>query len=104
LTGYFDADDAEDLAVQIRERGGGRRGVAILHRQSGQVVILGAGNRVGNGGDDWRWLWVWRVEDPDAIAEPERQGRQLLLVEKPESASGYLWWDGSGYRWTQGAD
>jgi len=63
-----------------------------------------ASTPVGNGGDDWSWLWVWRVEEPEGHDEPARRGRQLLLVEKPESASGYLWWDGSGYQWTQGAD
>lgn len=104
LTGYFDGDSLADVAVQIQERGGGRRGVAMLHRGSGRPVILGAGTPVGNGGDDWSWLWVWRVEEPEGHDEPARRGRQLLLVEKPESASGYLWWDGSGYRWTQGAD
>lgn len=104
LTGWFDADSVLDVAVQIRERDGGRRGVAMIHQGTGTVEILGAGVSVGNGGPDWSWLWVWRVETPRDEAMAGRRGHDVLLVEKPESASGYLWWDGTRYQWTQGSD
>ncbi len=104
LTGWFDGDSVLDVAVQIRERVGDRRGVAMIHQGTGTVEILGAGVAVGNGGPDWSWLWVWRVETPRDEAMAGRRGRDVLLVEKPESASGYLWWDGAQYQWTQGSD
>lgn len=104
VAGRLDADTLPDLAVQIREKASGHRGIAIIHRGSKHVAILGAGQPLGNGGDDWSWLWVWRVED--GLAEPDSafRGHDVLLVEKPESAGGYLWWDGQSYRWTQAGD
>lgn len=104
LTGWFDADSVLDVAVQIRERRGGSRGVAMIHQGTRTVEILGAGVSLGNGGPDWSWLWVWRVDSPRDTAKAGRRGRDVLLVEKPESASGYLWWDGARYQWTQGSD
>jgi hypothetical protein len=104
VAGRFDADTIPDLAVQIREKATGHRGIAIIHRGSKRVAILGAGQPLGNGGDDWSWLWVWRVED--GLPEPEStfRGHDVLLVEKPESAGGRLWWDGQSYQWTQAGD
>ncbi len=90
--------------MQIREREGGRCGVAMIHQGTGTVEILGAGVSVGNGGPDWSWLWVWRMETPRDEAMADHRGHDVLLVEKPESASGYLWWDGTPYQWTQGSD
>jgi hypothetical protein len=104
IRGLFDGDSTLDVAVQIRQRGTGKRGIAVVHGADSTVQILGAGIPFDNGGDDFRWLWVWRAEDrsyrPDIVAA----GRELLLVEKPESAGGVIWWNGASYVWTQHGD
>jgi hypothetical protein len=70
--------------------------------------LLGAGTEIGNGGDDFGWLGVWRVEAPprfknDGVPIPRYLG-EVLYVEKPESASGWIGWNGRAYVWYQGSD
>jgi hypothetical protein len=60
--GLLDGDTIPDVAVQIFERATGKRGIAIIHGVDSAVHILGAGTPFGTGGDDFKFLWVWRVE------------------------------------------
>lgn len=94
--GDFDRDQRLDAAVFVRSRESGKYGVLMLRRADPRPRALGAGSSFGNGGDDFNWLNVWRVE-------PAGRGDQLF-VEKSESASGAISWDGRGYRWTQLGD
>ena len=94
--GDFDRDQRLDAAVFVRSRESGKHGVLMLRRADPRPRVLGAGRAFGNGGDDFSWLDIWRVE-------ASRQGDQLF-VEKSESASGAITWDGEGYRWTQLGD
>lgn len=94
--GDFDRDQRLDAAVFVRSRESGKHGVLMLRRADPRPLALGAGSAFGNGGDDFSWLDNWRVE-------PSRRGDQLF-VEKSESASGAITWDGEGYRWTQLGD
>lgn len=94
--GDFDRDQRLDAAVFVRSRESGKYGILMLRRANPRPRALGAGSAFGNGGDDFSWLDIWRVE-------PSGRGDQLL-VEKSESASGAITWDGRGYRWTQLAD
>ena len=104
LRGWFDADSLPDIAIQIKDPASGKRGIAIIHSTDSTVHILGAGTPLGNGGDDFNWLWIWRVEPRSVLPEAPAVGREVLYVEKPEAASGYIWWNGRAYVWTQGGD
>ena len=95
-TGDFDGDRRLDAAVFVRDAATGKEGILMLRRASPQPVVLGGGTVFGNGGDDFTWLDIWRV-DP-------AHGRDHLVVEKSESASGAITWDRQDYRWTQLAD
>jgi hypothetical protein len=103
-TGDFDGDGRPDLAIQIIRKDNHKRGIAIPHRSSGAVDILGAGNPMGNGGDDFSWLWVWRVQPRKATTDPRLTARDQLYVESPESAGGVIWWNGRRYIWIQAGD
>jgi len=94
--GDFDADQRPDAAVFVRDGSSGKEGILLLRRADPRPVPIGAGQSFGNGGDDFTWLEIWRME-------PGRRGDQLV-VEKSESASGAITWDGRGYGWTQLAD
>jgi hypothetical protein len=94
--GDFDNDRRRDAAVFVRDRASGKRGILLVRRSNPVPVKLGLGQTFGNGGDDFRWLNIWRVE-------PTAKGDQLV-VEKSESASGAITWDGRKYRWTQLSD
>jgi len=98
--GDFDGDGQLDIAIQISHKQTHKRGIAIIHRADSSVHIVGAGQRLGNGGDDFAWLWVWRVDPPD----PRHYRGESLYVEKPESASGWIVWNGQTYTWIQGSD
>lgn len=103
VSGDFDGDNERDVAIQVVDKATGKRGVIILHRD-GRVHVLGAGQRIGNGGDDFSWLWVWRTESPDLLPNEPVRGHDVLYVAKPEAAGGLIWWDGERYRWTQWGD
>src|SRR5713226_3635596 len=60
--GDFDGDGQLDIAIQIVHKQTHKRAIAVIHRADGSVHILGAGQRLSNGGDDFSWLWVWRVD------------------------------------------
>jgi hypothetical protein len=94
--GDFDDDGKRDAAVFVRDRASAKAGILLLRRAKPKPVVIGMGNHFGNGGDDFGWLDVWRVEAGSA-------GDQLV-VEKSESAGGAITWDGQKYRWTQLSD
>jgi hypothetical protein len=50
-----------DIAVLIRRRSDGFQGIGILHGGDTNPIILGAGNAVGKGGDDFAWLGAWSI-------------------------------------------
>lgn len=53
LGGDFDGDGTKDLALRIRNRAHGKRGIAFLHSKGRRLTTVGAGRDFGNGGDDW---------------------------------------------------
>jgi hypothetical protein len=102
--GDFDGDGRLDLAIQIVTKSTRKRGIAIIHYADRSVHVLGAGQPLGNGGDDFSWLGVWRVESPEHLRQRLGPTREALYVAKLESASGWIVWDGRQYMWIQGAD
>ncbi len=102
--GDFDGDGQTDLAVLIRHKATRKVGIAFVHRGTGTIHVVGAGTRLGNGGDDFTWLGVWRVDDGRALREVPGFRGEVLYVEKPESAGGLIYWDGSRYQWVQRGD
>ena len=56
LRGDFNGDGKIDVAVLVKQRSTGKLGIAIVHGGTSQVTILGAGNAIGNGGDDFEWM------------------------------------------------
>jgi hypothetical protein len=104
VTGDFDADGRSDIAILVRPKGELLQGIAIFRRAASAPAILGAGTSFGNGGPDYRWMDLWRVEErghnPDL---PPGRG-DVLWVEKSESASASIHWDGTAWQWTQFGD
>jgi hypothetical protein len=110
LRGDFDGDAQPDLAVLVSNTQSGKHGIAIACRVSDSLTILGAGIPLGNGGDDFVWMDVWRIGPPPAQANvegdpvPEFRG-QVLHLEKSESASGWAGMvEDDRFVWYQGGD
>ncbi len=110
LEGDFNGDGKMDVAVLVKERSTGKLGIAIVHATTGKVTILGAGIGIGNGGDDFEWMDSWQVyaKTRAAYASGETSVPRLrgdaLLVEKIETASALIYWNGKRYVWSQQGD
>lgn len=110
LQGDFNGDGKLDLAVLVRGEKDGKEGILVVFRGVPGFRILGAGSPLGSHGDDFSWMDVWSVYprgtvERGAVEEaPPRLRGDALLVEKSESASAILYWDGKTFRWYQQGD
>ncbi|NND82834.1 MAG: hypothetical protein HKN50_10440 [Gammaproteobacteria bacterium] len=108
LSGDFDGDGRQDVAVLISNHVKDKYGVAIVQRANNQVTILGAGVPY-QGDDDFRWLDIWRVESKTRELNAQKQPipnyrGDVLYLEKSESASGWVGMVGDDLVWYQGGD
>ena len=97
--GDFDRDGLLDLAVQIKDTGGLRYGIAIVHRIDRSVHVVGAGQPIGNGKDQLNWRASWGVASPRHVRGYGGFGRDLLYINQPGAPSGWVGWDGRAYVW-----
>lgn len=110
LHGDFDGDGRIDTAMLIREISSGKRGIAIFYGKSARLHVVGAGQKLGNAGDDFSWMDAWYVfqrgpvrRGADDKAPPKLHG-DALMVSKSESASALVYWNGKSYAWYQQGD
>ena len=98
--GDFDRDGLVDVAVEVKDTGGLRCGIAITRAMDRSVWILGAGRPLGNGANQIA-CGRWRVE---VARHGRRQGGfspDLVYALDAEGHGGWLVWDGTSYRWVQ---
>ncbi len=110
VQGDFNGDGNLDYAVIVTQKDSGKMGIAVLHAGFATAQVLGAGHRVGNGGDDFSWLDAWYVYSKAAVQAgagegpaPRLKGDALMLM-KTDSASAFVYWTGTRYRWFQQGD
>ena len=106
--GDFDGDGKADLAILVRDKVSGKIGILVLHR-SGTPALLGAGRRLGNGGDDFAWIDQWSVDDGGTNARrgndpPVKRAPDALWVAKEGSASALIRYRNGKYVWLQQGD
>ena len=118
LRGDFDGDGKPDYVVLVVNKQSKKRGLAFVRSTSAGVDVLGAGGiklRVGSGQesyflDDFDWMNAWQVESKHAVGV--QLGREVeskmsgegIVVEKTESASALIFWNGRNYQWVQMGD
>jgi hypothetical protein len=107
LHGDLDGDSKVDVAALVKERSSGKFGIAIIHGATNKVTVLGAGNVIGNGGDDFEWMDSWEIYSKDRVTRgtsaPKLHG-DALLVSRSEAASALIYWNGKRYVWLQQGD
>ena len=116
LEADFNGDGVTDIAKGILQEDSGKKGLLILHRQSGSEHIVGAGKDIGNGGDDLSWVQDWLMikeksitnviadEDFNIIGEEVIELKGMGLYLRSESGGGVVYWDGEQYKWVQYGD
>jgi hypothetical protein len=73
-------------------------------------LFIGAGTEIGNGGDNFDWMDIWKVVPKATAAKQVGRVSAALLkgdalhVEKSESASALIFWNGKRYVWRQLGD
>lgn len=111
-------DGIADIAVAVRERSTGKRGIVLLAGGGPRAwAVFGAGVEFGNGGDDFDWAGVWSVyQKPTAMetlfdkksgdvigSKNVRLQHSCLLVMAMEdgapSSGGLICWTGKEFRW-----
>ncbi|MCI0624146.1 MAG: hypothetical protein L0387_21270 [Acidobacteria bacterium] len=108
--GDFNGDGRTDTAVLVKNRDSRKTGIAIVHAGAKSAIILGAGRKFGNGGDDFNWMDAWHLyprgvveRGADESAPPTLWGDALMVI-KTESASALVYWNGKRYAWYQQGD
>jgi hypothetical protein len=111
LRGDFDGDKKADYALAVIESKTNKKGILIYHTGTTKYFLAGAGKAIPNGhGDDYPWMDAWEVSDEKNVEQgitdmrPPKLLGEAILVQKLESASGLIYWDGKEYRWHQQGD
>jgi hypothetical protein len=110
LQGDFDGDGKPDIAVLVRQKKSRKLGIAVCHSSTKKVLFVGAGTEMGNGGDNFDWMDTWSVTRKSAAAKKLGKATAGVLkgdalhVEKSESASALVYWNGRRYVWYQMGD
>lgn len=98
LQSDFNGDKYQDIAVLIRNKGNKKQGILLLHGNTNQVYVFGAGINFGNGSDDFKWMKRWMIYKENRLKTP------AIEVSDPESAGGLIYWNGKKYIWIQQGD
>jgi len=98
--GDFDGDGLFDIAVEIKDTGGLRYGIAIVHRIDRSVHVVGAGQAIGNGKDQLSSRATWGVSSTRR-GHHAASRRDLLYISQAGAPAGWLAWDGRTYVWLE---
>jgi hypothetical protein len=102
LRGDFDGDKKLDYALAIIEKKSNKKGILIYHPTTKKYFFVGAGTSIPNGhGDDYQWMDSWEVTSRETV---KNLICESILVQKLESSSGLIYWDGKEYKWQQEGD
>ena len=111
LRGDFDGDKKIDYALAVIELKTEKKGILIYHPAIKGFFVVGAGIAILNRlGDDYQWMNAWLVygkkEVGLGVGETEKIKLigEAILIQKLESSSGLIYWDGKQYKWYQQGD
>ncbi|HEV8382487.1 MAG TPA: hypothetical protein VGQ29_12930 [Gemmatimonadales bacterium] len=96
--GDFDRDGLVDIAVEVKDSGGLRCGIAIVHRIDRSVHIVGAGRPLANG-HDWLACGDWGIQFTQHTERYGASGPALLYISERGTLEAWLVWDGNSYVW-----
>jgi len=105
----FNGDGYYDIALPVIEISSDKVGFAIIHRNSNEIFIVGAGSLIeGLESDDLSYIDIWRINrNLDDIPRDEQLETDELPLKyminlgieilKSEVGGGLIYWTGEGY-------
>ena len=96
--GDFDRDGLLDVAVEIKDDGGLRCGVAITHRIDRSVHIVGAGEPLGSGANEVA-CGRWSIQGGRDGHRHVGLSPDLLYVANARGQGWWVVWNGRSYVW-----
>ncbi|MFZ6009796.1 MAG: hypothetical protein ACOYXT_05550 [Bacteroidota bacterium] len=111
LRGDFDGDTKTDYVLAVIESTTDKKGFLIYHPSTKKYFLIGAGKSIQGGyGDNYWMIDAWEVSDEKVVGQgvtnlkPPKLIGEAILVQKLESSSGLIYWDGKEYKWYQQGD
>lgn len=102
----FNGDGISDLVIPIKEIKSDKAGFAVIHGETNEIFIIGAGIEIKNGlSDDMFYIDIWDVNTKE-INEPGINEQAPLILNNPsiqikktEVGGGQIFWNGSEYEY-----
>jgi hypothetical protein len=111
LSGDFNGDGRQDLAVWVEHIKSRKVGVLIIHGGKVAHTVIGAGVDWDKRGEDYAWMDMWSIEPKGKVFQSPHEGNRKvatrgdsLILTKSESAAFAVYWSGSRYRSYQLSD
>jgi hypothetical protein len=115
LSDDFDGDGNADVAALIIQKKTKMKGIIIMHGNTNNYFIIGAGTNFGNGGGDFYWIKGWTLYKDNFAYETlfpnsgsvrskkiklEHHGFLIYdLEDDTRSSGGIVYWSGEKYIW-----
>jgi len=117
LESDFNGDNHLDIALFVINLDNNKKGILIIHGETLETKLIGAGDTFGNGGDDFSWLKVWKIyrakvafettftQDFDIAGSKEIQLKNIAISIAPsEGTYNLIVWNGNEYKWIHTGD
>ena len=112
LEGDFNGDGHIDLAIPIKELESEKVGFAVIHGETNEIFIVGAGTKIKKGlSDNMNYVDIWKVNrnrknEPGLDEngnidknEPLILKNPSIQIEKSEVGGGQVYWNGVEYEY-----
>lgn len=115
----LNGDGVKDVAVLVIERATQKQGILVMHGNTHEVFVFGAGTNFGRGYDDFKWMSEWKIYSKKKAVETvldkesgDMIGTQDVKLERPGILAGnyengklenggIIYWNGQQYIWIQ---
>jgi hypothetical protein len=117
LEADFSGDKKVDVAVWVKQKDNGKKGILFFVDGVADPIVVGAGNELGHAGDDFKWAGIWEVVDAKLTEETtfseegDVNGSKPVTLEHPaislrevEGSGGLIYFDGKTFTWIHQGD
>jgi len=113
----LNGDGKPDIAALVIEKATHKKGILLVHNNSSEYYVFGAGTNFGEGSDDFAWAGKWYVYKKKSAYETmfdkksgDVLGGKEIKLSHPcisvasvedgaEVSGGLIYWTGKKYRW-----